>query len=65
MIQVNGDPVAWRDGMSIQDLLRERNFIFPLLVVRVNGALVAKERYAETPIPDGADVQVIHLISGG
>jgi sulfur carrier protein ThiS len=34
-------------------------------VVKVNGELVRKEDYGTALVPDGADVKVIHLISGG
>jgi sulfur carrier protein len=46
-------------------VLHERNFVFPLLVVRVNGELVPRDQFDRAPVPDGADVQVMHLMSGG
>ncbi|MCJ7579503.1 MAG: MoaD/ThiS family protein [Candidatus Aminicenantes bacterium] len=36
-----------------------------MIVVKVNGELVKKENYNTKTIPEGADVQVIHLIAGG
>jgi sulfur carrier protein len=65
MITVNGDPLAHTDGMTVADILRIKNFIFRMLVVQVNGKVVKRVDYATTTVPDGADVQVIHLISGG
>jgi len=65
MIIVNGDPLEHTPGMTVADVLRIKNFIFRMLVVQVNGALVKRPDYASTAVPDGADVQVIHLISGG
>jgi sulfur carrier protein len=65
MITVNGEPVAHTAGMTVADVLRLRNFIFRMLVVQVNGELVKRADYAGTLVPDNADVQVIHMISGG
>jgi thiamine biosynthesis protein ThiS len=65
MITVNGSPHDHTPGMTVADVLRIKNFIFRMLVVQVNGTLVKRADYATTTVPDGADVQVIHLISGG
>ena len=65
MIEVNGESMEHRDGMTVRDVLRARNFIFPLLVVKVAGELVPRDRYDRHLVPDGAEVQVIHLMSGG
>jgi len=65
MIKVNGDAVAWHEGMTVRDVLAVCNYRFPLLVVSINGDLVQPRDYDETPVSDEADVQVIHLMSGG
>lgn len=65
MIKVNGEPLDHRAGMTVRDVLAARNFIFPLLIVRLDGVTVPRDHYAATPVADGTDVQVIHLMSGG
>ncbi len=65
MITVNGEPLEHKPDMTIADVLRQKNFIFRMLVVQMNGELVKRTDYATTPVPDNADVQVIHMISGG
>jgi sulfur carrier protein len=65
MIKVNGDSLEYVQGMTVKTLLQLRNFVFPLLIVKVNGALVPRDQYAQTEVPDGAVVDVIHLMSGG
>jgi sulfur carrier protein len=65
MITVNGEPLEHTAGMTVADILRIKNFIFRMLVVQVNGQLVKRHDYATTVVPDDAEVQVIHLISGG
>lgn len=65
MILVNEEPLEWRSGMTVRDVLRARNYRFPMLIIHVDDALIAKQAYDTTIIPDGAVVKVIHLISGG
>jgi sulfur carrier protein len=65
MITVNGEPMEHTDGMTVADILQRRRYIFRMLVVQVNGQLVRRDAYPTTQVPDGADVQVIHMISGG
>jgi thiamine biosynthesis protein ThiS len=65
MICVNEEEMEWQAGMTVQDVLDRRRYTFPLIVVQVDGQLVPKEEYASYQVPDGADVKVIHLISGG
>lgn len=64
-ITVNGQPLTWREGMTVRDALDARRFVFKLLVVHVDGRLVKRARYDRTEVPEGATVEVLHLISGG
>ena len=66
MIRVNDQyEVAHTPGMTVQDLLAALKFSFKMIVVKVNGQVVLRKDFATTVVPDGADVQAIHLISGG
>jgi len=62
---VNGEPLDWREGMTVRDVLKAKNYVFKLLIVKVNGTLVPRGSYDETVVPAGANVEVVHLISGG
>jgi thiamine biosynthesis protein ThiS len=53
------------DGLTVNELLRYKNYTFRMLVIRINGALVKKTDYETATISDGDDVHVLHLISGG
>ena len=65
MITVNTDPLEWEEGMTVSDVIEKKRYTFKMLVVRVDGELVKKDRWPEYVIPAGADVKVIHLMSGG
>jgi thiamine biosynthesis protein ThiS len=65
MITVNGDPMEWQPGLTVAEILKRRNYIFRMLVVQVNGELVKRGAYDTAVVPDGATVEVVHMISGG
>ena len=55
----------WDKDLTIDKVLKRMNFTFKMLIIKINGELVKKEKYKITKIPAGADVKVIHMISGG
>jgi sulfur carrier protein len=57
--------MPWREGLTVADVLRERRFIFPLLVVSIDGRHVPRDEFAATLVPDRSAVVVVHLMSGG
>lgn len=54
-----------REEISVKSLLAEKKYVFPLIVVRINGRLVRKQEYAAALIRDGDTVDAFHLTSGG
>jgi len=66
MIRVNGEEMPWHDGMSIQDVLDAKKYTFRMIAVWINDEPVERdEGYSAAIVPDGANVEVIHMISGG
>lgn len=64
-ITVNGHIIDWQPEMTIRKILQIMNYTFPMLVIKVDGKLVPKTDYDSFIVPEGAEVFVIHLISGG
>ncbi|MDD5015109.1 MAG: sulfur carrier protein ThiS [Atribacterota bacterium] len=65
MIKVNGRDNKWEEELTVGLLLEKCKYTFPLIMVKVNGKYISKEKYKDTAIMDGDDVQVIHSIAGG
>ncbi|MBC8428650.1 MAG: sulfur carrier protein ThiS [FCB group bacterium] len=65
MIIVNGDRVDWVEGMTVRDVIKAVDYKFPLLITRINGKLIQRDDYDTTVVPDGAILDIIHLMSGG
>ncbi len=59
------DAVTWHPGMTVSDLLTRMGYTFPRVIVTIDGHNVPHDSYADTLIPAGADVRVIHLMAGG
>jgi len=65
MLMVNGREVEFVAGETVKSLLKRMNFLFPLVIVKVDGDVVPRSDYVVTPVVDGSDIAVIHMISGG
>lgn len=64
-ITVNGNIIEWHEGMTVTDVLSAMKYTFKLLVVHVNENNIKRDEWPETLVPEGAEVKVIHLMSGG
>ena len=64
-LTVNGDPHPCQEGLTVEGLLREKTYTFPLRVILVNQQVVKREQIPTTVLHDGDVVEVIHLIGGG
>jgi sulfur carrier protein len=64
-ITVNGESHPFRTGLTVEALMEEKKFSFPLKTVLVNGVLVPRGEQATRELADGDRVEVIHMISGG
>ena len=65
MIKVSDNEVAWREDMTITELLAEISDPHPYAVVRINDHYVSRPNFDKTTIPDHAEVFLIPLIAGG
>ena len=51
--------------MTIASLLATLPNVEFCSVVRLNGKLVSSPQFAETKVPDGAEIQLLPLVAGG
>ncbi len=65
MVTVNSIELEWEENLTVEKLLEKMNYTFSMIVVKVNGEVVAKEDWPEYKVPDNAVVQAYHLIAGG
>ncbi|MCK5598784.1 sulfur carrier protein ThiS [bacterium] len=65
MLIINSKEVIWKKDETISLLLKRMNFVFPMIVVKINGRLIKKDKYSTQLINDNDEISVIHMISGG
>lgn len=66
MIIVNNrDKIEWHKEITIQDILDELNYTYPLITIHVNEVFVPEEDYQTYLVADEADVSIFHLAHGG
>lgn len=54
-----------KSQMTIDEIIKVKNYTFKLLVTKLNGKVVKTEERDSTPVKDGDELHIIHLISGG
>lgn len=65
-IILNNNPETFAtDSFTVTELLKQKNFTFKMLIVKINGILVKKTDYDLAVVREGDEVMVLHLISGG
>jgi sulfur carrier protein ThiS len=51
--------------MTIQDVLNDCGYTFRMIAVWIDGTPYRREHFATAVVPDGSEVQALHMISGG
>lgn len=64
-ITVNGEPVAIKSSMTIEQLLDTVDVPPNYLAVEVNAEVVPREEYTTQMVGPGDDVEVVTLVGGG
>jgi thiamine biosynthesis protein ThiS len=53
------------EKVTVSELLLRKKYSFRLRIIKINGTLVAKDKYDSTFIHEGDNVQMLYLMSGG
>lgn len=64
-IQINGETKSIAPGMSIRDLLLDLNVKENRVAVEHNREIVKPDRWEETKIRHGDELEVVHFVGGG
>lgn len=66
MITINGKEYEYIEGLTVSEAFNIA-FLDKKLehIASLNGTLVLRSRWSETPVPDGAEMDFIPLASGG
>lgn len=64
MLTVNGKNCD-RAGISVADYLEAENYNVKHIVVEYNLEIIPKEKYAQTILKDGDEVEIVSFMGGG
>ncbi len=65
MILLNNREYPWSENLTIKQILDANNYIFPDIVVRINGTFIPEENYGTAAVNDGDEVLALHIFGGG
>ena len=64
-IQLNNRPYPFKEGATISSLMKENNFEFPAIIVKINDELIDENTWQTATVSAGDNVEIIHLFGGG
>jgi sulfur carrier protein len=64
-IQLNGDPYELPAAQSVTALLARLEIDSRTVAVECNRVVVKRDRYAETMVHEGAEVEIVAFVGGG
>lgn len=64
-LRVNGEPRVVQEGTTVQELLEQLELLPPMVVVEHNREILDRDRYAETMLRDGDQLELVHFVGGG
>jgi sulfur carrier protein len=64
-IVLNGDDTTLPGSMTVQQLLDHLGVDGRLVAVECNRVVVRRARYADTPIPEHAEIEIVAFVGGG
>ncbi|MDX2453605.1 sulfur carrier protein ThiS [Desulfosarcina sp.] len=65
MVTVDEQARCWQEGLTVATLLAQLDDGHIYAVVKLDGKLVSRPHFDNTPVPDGARVTLIPMIAGG
>ena len=64
-ILLNGERHELPGPRTVRTLLEDLGIDARVVAVEVNRTVVRRERHAETPVPAGAEVEIVSFVGGG
>ena len=64
-MQVNGEQVTLTEPMSVADYLQTHGFRAERVAIELNGAIIPRERRAETMLDDECVMEIVQFVQGG
>ena len=64
-MQVNGKNIILKNSKTLEDFLKENNYIVGRIVIELNGEIVSKDKYSTINLKDTDVMEVLTFVGGG
>ncbi|HSM60659.1 MAG TPA: sulfur carrier protein ThiS [Longimicrobiales bacterium] len=64
-VHLNGKDREVASGMSVRALLESLELHPSLVVVELNREILERDRYADVPVREGDNIELVHFVGGG
>ena len=64
-VVVNGEERDAREGLTLEELVRELSLKGRPIAVELNRRVVPQDRYASTRLAEGGALEIVSLVGGG
>lgn len=64
-MKVNGKDFKFKEGITIDNLLKELNFNKERVVVEIDKEIIPKDKYYKTNLKESNIIEVISFVGGG
>ena len=65
MIYLNGKPEDIPEGISLAELVRERQYCLDYIAAELNGEIVPNQQYKDTILRSGDKLEIVSFVGGG
>jgi len=64
-LRINGEDQSFPPPLTLAGLIEKLGMKQDRVAVERNREIVARERWAETPLSDGDQLEIVHFVGGG
>ncbi|MBQ3833930.1 MAG: sulfur carrier protein ThiS [Elusimicrobia bacterium] len=64
-MQINGKNIILKNSKTLEDFLKENNYIVGRIVIELNGEIVSKDKYSTINLKDTDVMEVLTFVGGG
>ncbi len=64
-VTINGKPVTLPEDATITGFITDKGFTAEMVIVELNGEIVPRPAYPETPLRSGDRLEIVHAVGGG
>jgi thiamine biosynthesis protein ThiS len=65
VFMLNGKQAEYPSELTVTQLLADKDLTAQMVVVEVNGAIVARASFGEVVLRSGDEVEIVHFVGGG